>query len=64
MLASRKENDGNTLKDIMQLVFYRLQKMLKDLFMKVPRCYFFDIATIGTKTRRTHSEPLLKVKSY
>lgn len=63
MLASRKENDGNTLKDIMQLVLYRLQKMLKDSFMKVPRCYFFDIVTTETKTRRKHSEPLLKVKS-
>lgn len=31
MLASRKENDGNTLKDIMQLVFAKDQKMLKDL---------------------------------
>ena len=42
MLASRKENDGNSLKDIMQVVFYKLQKMLKALFMKVPRCYFFE----------------------
>lgn len=64
MLASRKENDGNSLKDIMQVVFYKLQKMLKALFMKVPRCYFFDIVTTETKTRRKHSEPLLKVKSH
>ena len=64
MLASRKENDDNSLKDIMQVVFYKLQKMLKALFMKVPRSYFFDIVTTETKTRRKHSEPLLKVKSH
>ena len=41
MLASRKENDGNTLKDIMQLVLYQTSKNAERFVYEGPKMLLF-----------------------